>query len=96
MQDVATAGYCAGCLREPLRQLIFDVGNAHAPQGAIGTAAPIGVGVVLAQSFVDFPLRTPALMSVAAALAGIAVAQAARSRQDDCAPGAGRDLARSS
>lgn len=47
-------------------------------QRSTGAAALIGVGIVLAHSLVDYPLRTPALMTVTAALAGIAIAQAAR------------------
>jgi len=58
---------------------------------ATGAAALIGVGIVLVQSFVDYPLRTPALMTVAAALAGIAIAQAAKPRQDSSRQDAGRD-----
>ena len=46
----------------------------------LGIAALVGVGVVLAHSFVDYPLRTPALMVGTAALAGIAMAQAGQVR----------------
>jgi O-antigen ligase len=41
-------------------------------------SAIFGIAVVLVHSLVDYPLRTPALMAVAALLAGILVAQAAR------------------
>ena len=43
-------------------------------------AAIFGIGVLLAHSVVDYPVRTPALMAVTALLAGILVAQAARDR----------------
>jgi O-antigen ligase len=41
-----------------------------------GMAAMTGIGVIVLHSFVDYPLRTPALMSVFAVLSGIAVAAA--------------------
>lgn len=44
----------------------------------IGLAAWIGVAVLLAGSLVDYPLRTAALMTVGAWLAGVAVARACR------------------
>lgn len=50
---------------------------ARAPRGDGGAAvaAWLGCTLVLAHSWVDYPLRTPALMTVAALLAGIVVAQ---------------------
>ncbi|HET8898123.1 MAG TPA: O-antigen ligase family protein, partial [Rhodanobacteraceae bacterium] len=50
-----------------------------------GLAAAGGVLVLLLHSIVDYPLRTPALMSVAGLLAGIVVAAAAKARQRDAA-----------
>lgn len=44
----------------------------------LGLAAWIGVAVLLASSLVDYPLRTAALMTMGAWLAGMAVAQASR------------------
>jgi O-antigen ligase len=41
-----------------------------------GMAAMSGIGVIVLHSFVDYPLRTPALMAVFATLSGIAVAAA--------------------
>lgn len=43
-------------------------------------SAVFGIAVFLAHSVVDYPLRTPALMTVFALLAGILVAQGARNR----------------
>lgn len=43
-------------------------------------SAMFGIGVLLAHALVDYALRTPALMTIAALLAGILVAQAARER----------------
>ena len=43
-------------------------------------SAIFGIGVLLAHALVDYALRTPALMAVAALLAGILVAQGARER----------------
>lgn len=45
-------------------------------------AAWIGIAVLLAASLVDYPLRTPALMTIAAWLAGVAVAHASRRLAD--------------
>ena len=42
----------------------------------LGVTALVALGAILAHSLVDYPLRTPALLAVAAALAGIAAAQA--------------------
>jgi O-antigen ligase len=43
-------------------------------------AAVFGLGALLVHAAVDYPLRTPALLAVAALLAGILVAQGARNR----------------
>lgn len=43
----------------------------------LGITALVALGAILAHSLVDYPLRTPALLAVAAALAGIAAGQAA-------------------
>jgi len=43
-------------------------------------SAVFGIAVFVAHSVVDYPLRTPALMSVAGLLAGILVAQGVRAR----------------
>jgi O-antigen ligase len=43
-------------------------------------SAVLGLAVFLAHSVVDYPLRTPALMAIAALLAGTLIAQATRSR----------------
>jgi len=48
--------------------------------GHPGLAAWVGVSTLLASSLVDYPLRTAALMTVGACLAGIAVAQSSRIR----------------
>ncbi|MBB1472243.1 O-antigen ligase family protein [Luteimonas sp. MC1782] len=44
----------------------------------LGVTALVALAAILAHSIVDYPLRTPAMLAVAAALAGIAAAQAAR------------------
>lgn len=44
----------------------------------LGVTALVALGAILAHSWVDYPLRTPAMLAVAAALAGIAVGQAVR------------------
>lgn len=44
----------------------------------LGVTALVALAAILAHSIVDYPLRTPTLLAVAAALAGIAAAQAAR------------------
>ncbi|HRP87582.1 MAG TPA: O-antigen ligase family protein [Gammaproteobacteria bacterium] len=44
----------------------------------LGVTALVALGVILAHSFVDYPLRTPAMLAVAAVLAGIAAGQAAQ------------------
>ncbi|MCR6702433.1 MAG: O-antigen ligase family protein [Dokdonella sp.] len=49
----------------------------RAAQRADGVAALIALLAILAHSTVDYPLRTPALLAVAAALAGMAAAEAA-------------------
>jgi O-antigen ligase len=54
-----------GLLRQPARA-----------RGA-GVTALVALGAILAHSLVDYPLRTPAILAVAATLAGIAAAQAA-------------------
>ncbi|KLJ00728.1 hypothetical protein WQ56_07990 [Luteimonas sp. FCS-9] len=48
---------------------------------ALGLAAWIALAAMLAHSLVDYPLRTPALLAIAAALAGIACAEATRARK---------------
>ncbi|MEN1972603.1 O-antigen ligase family protein [Luteimonas sp. MJ204] len=45
----------------------------------LGITALVALAAILAHSLVDYPLRTPAMLAVAAALAGIAAAQAAGS-----------------
>lgn len=55
-------------LRNTLRQ--------PAQARVLGVTALVALGAILAHSFVDYPLRTPAMMAVAAVLAGIAVGQA--------------------
>ncbi|MEN1957901.1 O-antigen ligase family protein [Luteimonas changyuni] len=45
----------------------------------LGMTALVALAAILAHSLVDYPLRTPAMLAVAAALAGIAAAQAAGS-----------------
>lgn len=59
-----------------------------AGQGARMLAMPALIAVVafLLHSWVDYPLRTPALMLVAALLAGIVVSTAARTRRSGPAP----------
>lgn len=44
----------------------------------LGVTALVALGAILAHSWVDYPLRTPAMLAVAAALAGIAAGQAAQ------------------
>nr|WP_255492265.1 O-antigen ligase family protein [Luteimonas sp. MC1825] len=44
----------------------------------LGVTALVALAAILAHSIVDYPLRTPAMLAVAAALAGIAAAQAAQ------------------
>ena len=53
----------------------------------LGVTALVALGAILAHSWVDYPLRTPAMLAVAAALAGIAVGQAVR---DDGTHNSGR------
>ena len=48
------------------------------PDRALAQSAFVALLVILAQSLVDYPLRTPAMLAIAAALAGV-VASAARS-----------------
>lgn len=48
---------------------------------ALGVVALLGVAALLAHSWVDYPLRTVSLATVAAVLAGILVAEAARRRE---------------
>lgn len=50
----------------------------HRASGGLGIAAWFGAAVLLAWSLVDYPLRTPALMTVGALLAGIAIAHATK------------------
>src|SRR5690606_25393906 len=50
--------------------------SAH--ERGLGVTALVARAAILAHSTVDYPLRTPAMLAVAAALAGIAAAQAAR------------------
>lgn len=47
---------------------------------SLGLTALLALLAILAHSIVDYPLRTPAMLAVAAALAGIAAAQATRGR----------------
>ena len=49
-----------------------------AHERGLGVTALVALAAILAHSIVDYPLRTPAMLAVAAALAGIAAAQAAR------------------
>ncbi|PZQ18721.1 MAG: hypothetical protein DI564_05395 [Rhodanobacter denitrificans] len=51
--------------------------HRHASERADGVAALIALLAILAHSTVDYPLRTPALLTVAAALAGMAAVEAA-------------------
>ena len=62
---VALASTLHGLLRQP----------AHLR--GLGVTALVALGAILAHSLVDYPLRTPAMLAVAAALAGLAAAQAA-------------------
>ncbi|HEY4530696.1 MAG TPA: O-antigen ligase family protein [Luteimonas sp.] len=64
------AAALALCLRILLRQ------PAHVR--GLGITALVALGAILAHSLVDYPLRTPAMLAVAAALAGIAAGQAAQ------------------
>lgn len=48
-----------------------------------GVVALLGLAALLAHSWVDYPMRTVSLATVAAVLAGILVAQAARSRRQE-------------
>ena len=48
------------------------------PDRAVAVAAWLGCMLLLLHSVVDYPLRTPALMTVAALLAGITIAQRSR------------------
>src|SRR5690606_27413211 len=50
--------------------------SAH--ERGLGVTALVALAAILAHSIVDYPLRTPAMLAVAAALAGIAAAEAAR------------------
>jgi hypothetical protein len=45
-----------------------------------GIAALMGLATMLVHSFVDYPLRTPALMAMCALLAGIAFSAAAQAK----------------
>src|SRR5690606_30832120 len=62
----------AGALALTLRGLLRQ--SAHAR--GLGVTALVALGAVLAHSLVDYPLRTPAMLAVTAALAGIAAAHA--------------------
>ena len=62
---VALASTLHGLLRQP------------ANLRGLGVTALVALGAILAHSLVDYPLRTPAMLAVAAALAGLAAAQAA-------------------
>ncbi|MBJ6978106.1 O-antigen ligase family protein [Luteimonas sp. MC1895] len=61
---VALALSLLGLLRQP------------AQVRGLGVTALVAIGAILAHSVVDYPLRTPAMLAVAAALAGIAAGQA--------------------
>ena len=63
---LAVAGLLIACF--PRRSLAL-------PDRGVAVAAWLGCVLVLLHSLVDYPLRTPALMTVTALLAGIAVAQ---------------------
>jgi O-antigen ligase len=52
--------------------------QGHAQDRRLVWSGVLGLAVVLVHSIVDYPLRTPALMAVAALLAGIVLAQGAR------------------
>ena len=62
----------AALLALSLRSLLRQPADARAP----GLAALVALGAVLAHSVVDYPLRTPALVAIAAALAGVVAGQA--------------------
>ncbi len=62
---VALASTLHGLLRQP------------ANLRGLGVTALVALGAILAHSLVDYPLRTPAMLAVAAALASLAAAQAA-------------------
>ncbi len=49
---------------------------------ALSIPALVAIAVILAHSWVDYPLRTPSMMLVAAVLAGVVVATAARTGHD--------------
>jgi O-antigen ligase len=70
------AALAAGALAMALRVLAR---GGHDDR-RLAWSAIFGIAVLLAHSLVDYPLRTGTLMGVAAVLAGILVAQAARDR----------------
>ncbi len=55
----------------------YPLRSGRAGDRGVAVAAWLGAVLVLMHSLVDYPLRTPALMTVAALLAGMAVAQRA-------------------
>jgi len=66
----------AAALALTLRGLLRQPPQAR----GLGVTALVALGAILAHSLVDYPLRTPALLAVAAALAGIAAAQAGHTK----------------
>jgi len=58
----------------------YPLRAGRAGDRGVAVAAWLGCVLVLLHSLVDYPLRAPALMSVAALLAGIAIAQRAQGR----------------
>jgi O-antigen ligase len=67
-----------------------DLWRSPAGTGSLGVTCLLALGAVLAHSLVDYPLRTPAMLAVAAALAGIAAAQASDSVRTNPAARASR------
>ena len=62
----------AAALASSLRLLLRQPAHLR----GLGITALVALGAILAHSLVDYPLRTPAMLAVAAALAGIAAGQA--------------------
>lgn len=56
--------------------------RTHRGERSLVWAAVLGMLAVLASSFADYPLRTPALLAVVALLAGVLVAQAIRAADE--------------
>jgi hypothetical protein len=79
--EAGAAGLLVGAIAAAaIAMALHALAQGRCGDRRLAWSAIFGIAVLLAHALVDYAMRTPALMSVAALLAGILVAQAARDR----------------